>query len=99
MSKQTTGRTAQTGAIFGRGIFAVRRHTYKPNTIRRLRRQCVITSINEVALAEIDAMAKKHGVSRGEAIGLIVRELRREIVHLQWRQANLENEFAQVKAR
>ena len=75
MSKPTDGRTAYTGAQIGRGIFAVRRHTYKPNTIRRLRRQCVITRIDENALVMIDAMAAKWRETRGEAIARIARTL------------------------
>lgn len=75
MSKPTDGRAAYTGAQIGRGIFAVRRHTYKPNTIRRLRRQCVITRIDENALAMIDAMAAKWRETRGEAIARIARTL------------------------
>ena len=75
MSKPTDGRAAYTGAIFGRGIFAVRRHTYKPNTIRRVRRHCVITRIDENALAMIDAMAAKWRETRGEAIARIARTL------------------------
>ena len=76
MSKPTDGRAAYTGAQIGRGIFAVRRHTYKPNTIRRVRRQCVITRIDENALAMIDAMAAKWRETRGEAIARIVRAAR-----------------------
>ena len=75
MSKPTDGRAAYTGAQIGRGIFAVRRHTYKPNTIRRVRRQCVITRIDENALAMIDAMAAKWHETRGEAIARIARTL------------------------
>lgn len=75
MSKPTDGRAAYTGAQIGRGIFAVRRHTYKPNTIRRLRRRCVITRIDENALAMIDAMAAKWRETRGEAIARIARTL------------------------
>lgn len=75
MSKPTDGRAAYTGAQIGRGIFAVSRHTYKPNTIRRLRRQCVITRIDENALAMIDAMAAKWRETRGEAIARIARTL------------------------
>ena len=75
MSKPTDGRAAYTGAQIGRGIFAVRRHTYKPNTIRRLRRQCVITRIDENALVMIDAMAAKWRETRGEAIARIARTL------------------------
>ena len=73
MSKQTNGRAAYTGAQIGRGIFAVRRHTYKPNTIRRVRRHCVITRVDEIALAHIDGVAKVAGITRGEAIGRITR--------------------------
>ena len=75
MSKPTDGRAAYTGAQIGHGIFAVRRHTYKPNTIRRARRKCVITRIYENALAMIDAMAAKWRETRGEAIARIARTL------------------------
>ena len=75
MSKQTYGRAAYTGAQIGRGIFAVRRHTYRPNTIRKLRLHCVFTRIDENALAVIDAMAAKWRETRGEAIARIARTL------------------------
>ena len=75
MSKQTDGRAAYTGAQIGRGIVAVRRH-YTPNTIRRVRRHCVITRIDESALADIDALAAKWRETRGEAIARIVRAAR-----------------------
>ena len=75
MSKQTDGRAAYTGAQIGRGNVAVRRH-YAPNRITRLRRHCVITRIDENALAVIDALAAKHNETRGEAIGRIVRAAR-----------------------
>ena len=74
MSKPTDGRAAYTGAQIGRGIFAVRRH-YTPNRITRLRRHCVITRIDENALAMIDATAAKWRETRGEAIARIARTL------------------------
>ena len=76
MSKQTDGRAAYTGAQIGRGIVAVRRHTHRPNTIRKARRHCVITRMNENALATIDAIAAKWRETRGEAIARIVRAAR-----------------------
>ena len=75
MSKQTDGRAAYTGAQIGCGNVAVRRH-YTPNRITRTRRHCVITRIDESALADIDAMAAKWRETRGKAIARIVRAAR-----------------------
>ena len=81
MSKPTDGRAAYTGAQIGRGIFAVRRH-YTPNRITRLRRHCVITRIDENALAVIDAVASKWNLSRGEVISQFARRMRETCVSL-----------------
>lgn len=88
MSKPTDGRAAYTGAQIGRGIFAVRRHTYKPNTIRKARRHCVITRIDEIALATIDAVAGKWNLTRGEVISQFVRRMRETCLSLSGLEVN-----------
>lgn len=74
-ANRTQGRTALFGALTRRGAVAVRR-TYTPNRITRARRHCVITRIDENALADIDALAAKWRETRGEAIARIVRAAR-----------------------
>lgn len=90
MSKPTDGRAAYTGANIIRGVFAVRSHTYKPNTIRKLRLHCVFTRIDENALATIDATARAYGLTRGEAIAQIIRECRSELFELNQRITRIE---------
>lgn len=70
------------------------RHQATRNTARR---HCGFMGIDKIALAEIDAVAAQRGITRGEAITYIVREMQREIKHLHWRQNCLEAEFAKVR--
>ena len=49
-------------------------HPTRRNTITPIKRHCVITRIDELALTIISEVAQKWRISRGDAIGRIVRQ-------------------------
>lgn len=67
----------------------------RKNAISKPRRQCVIMRIDEYALAQIDATAESWGITRGEAVARIIREVR----ELEWRMSALERNADALFAR